>query len=127
MLILGHRVLLSLSIFLFLMASCAPRLSLQRPFVVLHFADIDLVVERETSIEAAVPLPEGNLRFDRIQESAHFKAEGSGTFIVKGRAFRYLAGSLSCDCGEFDKSMGALLIRGDGSLVPVNLLSLLAR
>ena len=105
---------------------CATRPTLRAPFLVLHFRDVDLVIEKAPLLEKAISTEDGNLQFKRISRSAHFEVEGSGRFTVRGRTFRYDGSSLECECEGFNKSLGAVLVRADGALVSVNLLPLLA-
>ena len=109
-----------------LIVSCVPRPVLQKPFAVLHFADCDLVIEGVMLKEEMLELGQGNLRFTRISQSPHFDVEGMGKFTIRGIRFHYVKSTLTCECEGFDKSLGAVIIRADGSLAPVNLLPLLA-
>ena len=92
----------------------------------LHFADCELVIEEVILKEEMLEWGQGNLRFTRISQSPHFNVDGVGKFTIRGLRFHYVNSTLTCECEGFDKSLGAVIIRADGSLAPVNLLPLLA-
>jgi hypothetical protein len=118
--------LLSIVLILISAVACVPQLKLKPPFLVLHFEDVDLVIEDASSVDVVVRVLAGDVSFSRIQQSKHYSAEGSGTFDVRGNVFTYSSSSVTRE-GGLDKSLGAILIGADGSLRPVNPLPLLAK
>src|SRR4051794_5887683 len=107
--------------------SCRPALNLRSPYVVLRFAEVALVVEDANSLQKSVSIGKGSISFSRVGASNAYDVHGEGFFSVRGLVFSYSSPTLKCDCQGFDASKGAVVVRGDGMLVPANLLPLIAR
>jgi hypothetical protein len=109
------------------LTSCGSSLRLRQPFFVIAFEEVSLVVEDAISPEDVVVIKDGNLRFVQGESSRYYNVDGSGRFNLRGLEFSYRPPSLTCKCDELDASRGSVLVRSDGSLIPVNLLPLIAR
>jgi hypothetical protein len=106
---------------------CGPQIELRRPYVVLQFKEVALVIEGATSPQDVLTLEGDGLSFAQVNKSLFYNAEGSGSFSLRGLSFSYQPPLLSCDCQGWDTSRGAVVVRPDGSLLPANLLPLVAR
>lgn len=123
----AHAVLSDFLWLVFFLLSCGPAPSLRSPYVILRFAKVDLVVEGANSPQDAVSVGKGDISFSQVGGSSSYGVQGEGAFTIKGHAFTYTPPILKCDCQGFDTSKGAVVVRGDGTLVPANLLPLIAR
>lgn len=103
-------------------ASCAAGPEGRRQLLVLHFPDVEIAVEAAASLEDAVELQGGELRFERRGSSVHYQVAGEGSFEIRGCRFEYRRATVTSECRGFDKKLGAVLIRTDGSLQPLDLL-----
>lgn len=109
-----------------MLISCGSSLKVRRPFVIVRFDEVSLVVEEANSPEDVFVIQEGDLKFVE-GKSLGCRLEGAGRVSVRGLEFFCDPPKLTCQCRGFDISQGTVVIKTDGTLVPANLLPLIAK
>ncbi len=108
-------------------SSCA-HAPLSKPFLVVSLDEVELFVEG-ADITQLITINSGNLKFEKTFDSSAYEytASGRGTFVVYNHSCQYSTRKLHCDSKEVDISLGAVIFRKNGVILPYNLLPLVTR
>lgn len=124
----SSQLIVSIFCVVVLCLSCHSLPKLAHPYSEAELEGVAIFLELRKDSEGFQSLSQGlHITSEEINARTYFKITGTGLFSIGDHECSYDAKIFVCGGLEMDKSLGGILFKRNGDIIPVNPLILLAR